>query len=462
MTTPQEIVLSGFVGPEQTTSYLYLPFEVPAQTRCIHVRYAYSAAIGSDPQLRNGNTVDIGIFDPRDTDFHGSGFRGWSGSARQDFYIATDSATPGYLPGPIQPGTWSICLGLYKVGSEGCNFKVTVEMTPAEELEGEVEFPPFLKLSREPVKSARKANGWYKGELHCHSYHSDGDSSPREVVRQAEALGLDFLAITDHNTISHQVDLAQIETLLILIPGYEVTTFNGHWNIWGDQNWIDFRILTPEQMADAIQEAVRRGFLVSCNHPRQYGPPWAFETVEGFHCIEAWNGPWPLLNEECLAFWEHKLRAGKRFSAVGGSDNHFLKREHHASLGVPTTYIYCEGEPSPTALLDGLRAGHTFLTESPDGPEIRLYAGESMMGDTVSSEATKIPLSVSTRYAAGMTLEVCGAQGQLYRQELAHAESEHSIIAPVRDTLYVRAQLVSEDEGLRRVHALTNPIYLAQ
>ena len=226
----------------------------------------------------------------------------------------------------------------------------------------------MLQLSSDPVPAARKAGGWYRGELHSHTYHSDGDSPAIDVVRKAEALGLDFLAITDHNSICHQVELNRIDTPLILIPGYEVTTFHGHWNIWGDQGWIDFRILTAEQMSQAIQEAVRRGFLVSCNHPRQYGPPWAFGEVEGFHCVEVWNGPWPLLNEECLAFWEAKLRNGKRFSAVGGSDNHFLKREHHASLAVPTTYIYCEGDPSAAALLDGLRAGHAFVTESPDGP----------------------------------------------------------------------------------------------
>ena len=457
-----EIILSGFAGPDQTRSYLHLPFEVPMQTGRIDVRYEYSAAIGSDPQLTGGNTVDIGIFDPRGTQFHSPGFRGWSGSARQAFYIATDSATPGYLQGPIQPGSWSICLGLYKIAPEGCDYKDTVQLTPAQEPTSAVEFPATLQLSSEPVPSARTTGGWYKGELHCHTYHSDGDSAPIDVVRKAEALGLDFLAIMDHNTFSHQVDLNRIETPLILIPGYEVTTFNGHWNIWGDQNWIDFRILTAAQMSGAIQEAVKRGFLVSCNHPRQFGPPWTFENVEGFHCVEVWNGPWPLLNEECLAFWETKLRAGKRFSAVGGSDCHFLKREHHASLGTPTTFVYCEGDPSPAALLDALRAGHAFISEAPTGPEIRLYAGSAMMGDTLQPEGSTVDFSIRTRRAAGMILELYGAGGVLFHQALDDAQTEHSIPLEVHDTLYVRAQLVTESDGDRRVHALTNPIYLSR
>jgi len=456
-----EIILTGFAQAEQTLSYLSLPFEVPPGTGRIDVQYEYSAAIGSDPHLSGGNTVDIGIFDPRGDQFLGPGFRGWSGSARQAFTIATDAATPGYLQGPIQPGTWSICLGLYKVAQQGCDYKVTIQLTPAQEPVEQVEFPPRLPLSSTPVPAARHADGWYKGELHCHTYHSDGDSSPVDVVRKAEALGLDFLAIMDHNTISHQVELNRIETPLMLIPGYEVTTFNGHWNIWGDQSWIDFRILTAEQMSSAIQAAVNQGYLVSCNHPRPYGPPWTFEEVEGFHCVEVWNGPWPLLNETCLAFWEAKLRAGKRFSAVGGSDCHFLKRNHHASLGTPTTHIYCPGDPSPAALLDALRAGHAFVSEAPAGPEIRLSAGEAMMGDAVHTDAPTLDFTVVTRGAAGMTLELHGAAGLLMQQALDDAQTEHSIPVSVRDTLYVLAQLVTGRDGERQVHALTNPIYLS-
>ena len=187
-----------------------------------------------------------------------------------------------------------------------------------------------------------------------------------------------------------------------------------------------------------------------------------FANVEGFHCVEVWNGPWPLLNEDCLAFWEAKLRSGKRLSAVGGSDCHFLKQEHHASLATPTTHIYCEGAPSAAALLAALRAGHAYVSESPTGPEIELRAGEAMMGDVVHTDAPALDFVVSTRRAAGMTLELYGARGLLSQQALHEDATRHSIRLDVHDTLYVRSQLVTESDGVRRVHALTNPIYLSQ
>lgn len=36
---------------------------------------------------------------------------------------------------------------------------------------------------------------WYKGDLHCHSTHSDGDSSVQDVIASAESKGLDFFVI---------------------------------------------------------------------------------------------------------------------------------------------------------------------------------------------------------------------------------------------------------------------------
>src|SRR5258708_10196656 len=136
------------------------------------------------------------------------------------------------------------------------------------------------------------ATGWYKGELHCHTFHSDGDSSPEAVVRVAEKLGLDFLSITDHNTFTQQMALCQVQTNLIRMPGCEVTNMQGHWNTWGDGGAIEFRIPSPAEMTATIAEAVRQDYLTSCNHPRPNGPAWMFPGVEGYACVEVWNGAW--------------------------------------------------------------------------------------------------------------------------------------------------------------------------
>jgi hypothetical protein len=451
-----EMVLEGTADEAQTLSYVYLPFEVPEGTGRIDVEYSYSAAIGSDPHLTGGNTVDIGIFDPRGIEFMSEGYRGWSGSARRSFFIARDEATPGYLPGPIQAGTWHICLGLYKVAPEGCQYEVKVQLSPAES-ESAVAFPVLLPLRESGGR--RKESGWYKGELHCHTYHSDGDSDPADVVRVAESLGLDFLAITDHNNRSQLAALNTTETPLMLIPGYEVTTYYGHWNIWGDEGWIDFRILSPERMHDAMQEAIKRGYLVSCNHPRPYGPEWVFTEVEDYACVEVWNGPWELFNHEALRFWEARLREGKRRVAVGGSDAHFHKREHIARIGQPTTWIYCPGEPSSAGLLAALRKGHAFISESPTGAQLHLSAGDAMMGDTIARPADgSLQVQVRVIDGAGLQLDLIGANGCLARELVQDNDQSFEFVVALENTSYIRAQLVKPET--EHVCALTNPIYV--
>ncbi len=458
MTNAIRVKRSGRADPDQTKTYLHLPFDVPEDIVRIDIAYHYTDRVGSDPQLTDGNTIDIGIFDPRGVEFMSAGFRGWSGSARQSFYLALDDATPGYLPGPIPSGTWHILLGLYKLAPQGCVYEVEIKLTPGQ-ASGNIPFPTLLPLSSVP--QVVNTDGWYCGDIHCHSYHSDGDSDPVEIVRYAESLGLDFLAITDHNVRSQLAALNHIDTPLILIPGFEVTTFKGHWNIWGDAGWIDFRITEEAQMAAAITEAVARGYVVSCNHPRPYGPEWVYENVDSFDCIEVWNGPWTLLNDTALEFWESRLRDGRRFTAVGGSDNHFLHQEHIARLAHPTLWIYCPGIPSAASLLHALRAGHVTISESPAGPKVILRAGSAMMGDsTAPPDDGLLSSSIVVRGGADNTLELHTAQGCMLRYPIDTDDCELTVQVNVTSTPYIRAQLVDERKQPRLVRALTNPIYL--
>lgn len=458
MTQVHTRVLEGVLTPDQMLTYPLLPFQVPPNAERIEVSYRYAGAIGSDPHLTGGNTVDIGIFDARGAGFMGQGFRGWSGSARTEFFLSLTEATPGYMPGPLPEGTWNVCLGAYKVAREGCPYQVTIRITTGDG-QAATELPARLPLSSTPRPELQTTFGWYKGELHCHSVHSDGDSDPEDVVRRAEALGLDFLALMDHNVLSQQVRLASVKTPLMLIPGMEVTTYRGHWNIWGAGPWIDFRVLSEAEMQAAVDAALEAGYLISCNHPKPFGPEWAYPNVTGFDCIEVWNGPWPAANEVALAYWDARLRNGERITAVGGSDCHFHKSEHPAKMAQPTTFIYCEGAPSPAALLAGLRAGHAFISEAPDGPELRLSANGAMMGDAIQGTAASVAFTARTRNADGKTLQVITAQGVVHQQVITGAAWQQAIELPIGQTPFVRAMIISGGSADPRVHAISNPIY---
>ncbi len=70
-----------------------------------------------------------------------------------------------------------------------------------------------------------------QGDLHIHSYVSDGEATPEEIVKYSIKKGLNVISITDHNTFLGSllaIRKAKDTKKLLVIPGAEVRTF------WGD------------------------------------------------------------------------------------------------------------------------------------------------------------------------------------------------------------------------------------
>lgn len=466
----QEILHQGLFRAAQEKTYVHLPFEVPPGAIRLEVEYQYSDRIGSDPQLVGGNTIDLGVFDERGVDFLRAGFRGWSGSERSTFFITQKDATPGYLAGPLNPGIWHVLLGLYKIAPQGCNFRVVIRITthanhrhshPTSLTENPVLVKDELPASQPRARFAP----WLCGELHCHTWHSDGELSAADLVRLSAQMGLDFLAIADHNTIASQRELEQLrDPGLILIRGVEVTSFKGHFNVWGIPDWVDFRINQPEEMRAALDYAVQRDGLVSCNHPKPYGPAWDFPSVTNFHCVEVWNGPWFLFNQQALDYWLSLLESGRRIPAVAGSDFHRLAEMDQAiarAPGSPVTWVYVPGKPDAAGILRAIAAGHASLSDSPSGPFLDLRAGEeteAMAGDMLPNlPGDTLPIRIRCLRGAGSNLKILDQQKVLFERRISQDDAWVCADLPTVDSLYMRAELRAEEEQLR---AMTNPVYL--
>jgi hypothetical protein len=442
----EEIVLEGRFGAADRMRYVLVPFEVPAGVRQLEVRYTYSDRVDSDPRVGDGNTLDIGLFDPRGTASGSIGFRGWSGSHKDEFVVGEDWATPPYAAGPMPAGTWHVLLGPYKVGPRGCEYRVEIRLDPRLT-------PPERDLVRKgvPVRPALPAAraGWLRGDLHCHTRYSDGDSWPAEMLHAAAEAGLDFLGVTDHNNVAHHAEYGPGGGVWpIVVPGVEVTTYGGHWNAWGTDRWWEFREPTGPAVARAMAGAVGAGAVVSVNHPKPFGPPWEYDTAGPAHAIEVWNGPWGGINVAALEFWDARLRAGERLVAVGGSDTHVLRgtdpdSRHAAVLGCPTTWVEAGPRPDVPAILAAIRAGRTFVSAAPAGPQ--LYLDRSSDG-------------VNARVVDGTdaALHLVADGGILAATVVDSAKWTRAFSVPPGLT-FVRAQLVGVSGEMR---ALTSPIWL--
>lgn len=457
---------------QQRDPYPLLPFDVPEGVKRITVTYSFDRGGGTDPQDKN--EIDLGLFDPRGHEFlNAPGFRGWSGGARRTVFLAADEATPGYLPGPIYPGRWHVLLGLYKIAPAGCTVHVTVTLD-----EGEQGGAPLPSVAWPEV--VRPSPGWYGGDLHCHTHHSDGTGSVDDLVAAAHAQGLDFVALTEHNTVSHLPELARRSGPdLLLIPGVEITTYRGHANVWGVREWVDFRA-TDEEAMRRIREQVRAlGLLFSINHPKYNGPEWEFADTFDPDAVEAWQAPWWFSNHESLAFWNELLRQGKRIVLVGGSDKHqkpFTGEQTAYELGSPTTWVYA-ASLSEQAVLDGIRAGHVFVSQSPRGPRLELIASAggqtAMMGDELSLSAGQ-EVVFTCRVWGGLS---CGERGSVLR--IVHQTGEWTQVpvcaeewsytwtVAVQERDFWRVELIEptrvpidHDPVAMWAYALSNPIYI--
>ncbi|MGH8876232.1 MAG: CehA/McbA family metallohydrolase [Stackebrandtia sp.] len=360
-----ETTLTGYWTPADRAEgfYRYLPFELPAGAHGFRVGLEYPRELG---------VLDLGCFGPE-------GFRGWSGGARDHYEIGETAATPGYLPGRFHDGQWHVVLGLHRV-PEAIPYTVRVRTTP-EPVSRAAERVPVVK-QRPPRRELPAAGGmrWVAGDLHSHSEHSDGTLSIDALAAAAAESGLDFLAVTDHNTVSHHPHLDESGRRhgVLLLPGQEVTTERGHANAFGALPWVDFRRPAASWLADTETA----GGLLSVNHPIAVDCAWRQQLpgraplAEIWHCTwrdRTWSGP--------LAWW---LANGTGTVGIGGSDFHEPGRDR--PLGQPTTWVAVpDGEVTVDAVLDALRNGRVAIGAAPRGPALVRVDDELVAADADGS-----------------------------------------------------------------------------
>jgi hypothetical protein len=200
-----------------------------------------------------------------------------------------------------------------------------------------------------------------------------------DLLREARDAGLDFVALTDHNTTSHLVGNEHpADSRLLVIPGMELTTFYGHALCLGTRDWIDWGVLRSSAMEAAVAEVRGLGGLFVIAHPMAVGDPvctgcdWRYaEMMPGTaRVVEIWNGPWTgsSNNEGALALWYAWLGRGLRVAATAGSDAHASGR---IAFGTGRNVVHAD-DLSARAILEAIAAGRLYLSA---GPRLELATG---------------------------------------------------------------------------------------
>jgi hypothetical protein len=403
---------AGRLAPADSKTYRRLPFAVPPGARALRIHLSYERG-GDLPH----NLVTLSLFDP--AGFRGAGHRF---APRQRIDVTEAQATPGFLPGALPAGDWELEVDVHCVlAPSAVEVRVeTSEAAPAGEAEARRAQPPAA-----PTGPRR----WLRGELHLHSTHSDGRWTTGEMAAAARGRGLDFMFLTDHNTVSGIDSLRRaVDGGIAVHAGQELTTYRGHALALGPERWIDWRAgLDARGINDVARDVRAAGGVLVVAHPDAPPDPfctgcqWTHADFDPAlaHAVEVWGGLWDGPEERnagCLALFHRWLDAGHRLAATGATDAH----RHEDWLGaVPLTYVHAE-DASLESVLEALRAGRTYVSSGPaigiearrgDGPPTTM-GGTAEDADVVEASCAGSPGGELRLVAHGETRARAPVEGE--------------------------------------------------
>jgi hypothetical protein len=295
--------------------------------------------------------------------------------------------------------------------------------------------------------------GIFKGNLHCHTYMSDGNTSPEGVAKWYRDHGYNFLIITDHNKRTTLEN--PLESTFLLIPGEEVSdTCEGkplHINGFNISKTIAPQKGTTigetlQHDIDAINDA---GGVAHLNHPFWQ---WSYDEqqvlqLSGVNLLEIHND-----TIECNNFpaggsrgtegmWDSLLSQGKEIFGTATDDAHtFLdayEPGHHWPGGA---WVMVQAPDLTTeSVLSSLQKGRFYATTGISLSEIAV---------TESEYSVKIEPQADNKY----TTFFIGKEGKVLKQ-VDGTEAHYEF---TNDELYVRAKVISTDGR----YAITQPHFL--
>ncbi len=251
----------------------------------------------------------------------------------------------------------------------------------------------------------------YVGCIHIHTNYSDGSGSYPEIIRNAQATGLDYLLFSDHMTLAgkHAGYTGWYDNLFVSV-GYEMNDKNDqhHYLIFG----LDETLPVDLEHQQYIQEVKAKGALGIAAHPfEQRDPqhslakfppiPWGnldypeIEVIEIWNMMSHWlelttvrNKYWNVIHPRSfstfpsrrLLVWWDKANLERKVTGIGSVDVHAAKIK---ILGLYTkavfdykimfksirTHLLCREDliknndaETETTIFDLIRQGRTFIS----------------------------------------------------------------------------------------------------
>ena len=249
---------------------------------------------------------------------------------------------------------------------------------------------------------------FYYGIPHAHTFFSTGKGSPYDAYEYSKENGLDFLVITDHNsllikesTINHKITSKWAASLSMLdkfkkknedflpLLGFEAkTSIYGDLNIINSNNFFtgiinNFTLLTLWMLNNPNS-------VITINHPHKSVLLLEYNEVLNklITSIEVGNGIFPKKYLRHDKYYYELLDKGWKLGAINGQDNHRINFGDSDNLTV-----LLATELNKNTFVEAFRQRATYSTES---KTLELYytINSSLMGSEIFIDSKKLKFSI--------------------------------------------------------------------
>ncbi len=385
-------LLPGRSGESQSASYAFRAFDLAQSASRLSVTIGYEADFSVQ--------LPVAIFDPSGSVRLMKAPEPCSGATLLTYTIGEGEVSKGGLSGPIDRGTWKLVLHKRILPAE-LDLRVCIEI--GGDADSRAAARAEIGFDR-AVPDPRP--GWYCGELHLHSSESTGRTSVEVIRDVARSQALDFLAPSDHFTISHWDRIQELDSLdekPLFLRSMEISGDRGHANVHGATGYIDPFVDdrdgalasflghrgTPGSMEAAADAIHAQGGLFCVNHPLSGGVAWRYADfpMAKADLLEVVSLPDGAVSALYTTLWDRFLCAGQRLVGVGSSDSHDPGQAGPWALGVIRNWVFAASLSRP-ALLDGLKRGRVYVSVGDSRLRFTVPGGgadgdDAGMGETV-------------------------------------------------------------------------------
>jgi len=271
---------------------------------------------------------------------------------------------------------------------------------------------PALRKPRPHFARSLDVSHFQKGNVHTHTTLSDGGSSPEQTIAWYRSHGYQFLALTDHNSLSKPARYSSLqEPGFVLISGEEITmTGKGrqvHVNALCTQTRIPGGSFgsAAAALSTAISQVRTQGGVAIVNHPNfdwaltaadvtdardaalleiASGHPYVHQTGDATHPSHE-------------ALWDIALSSGADFMGVGVDDEHHIDVSSDPPATPGRAWIATFGDVTdPGPICAALALGDLYASTGVDLRRIAVADGRYEV-DPVQAHATVVFIGAGGR-----------------------------------------------------------------